>query len=254
MTKPIALQLYTVREQLGRDFEGTLRRVAAAGYAGVELAGLPEGISPARAKALLDELGLAVCGAHSALPLGPDAAAALDRVAALGTDRLVCGWLPPEEYATPEATLRTIDRANDAAAVCARHGLRLGLHNHWFEFELLSDGRRPYELWLERLDPAVFIELDTYWAKTGGVDPVRALEALGSRVQLLHVKDGPADAPPSPMVAVGQGSLDYERIIPAAAAAAWLIVELDRCETDMLVAVEDSYRYLTGKGLGHGRI
>ena len=58
MTQPIALQLYTVRDQLARDFEGTIRRVAEIGYAGVETAHFPEGVSPAAAKALFDELGL----------------------------------------------------------------------------------------------------------------------------------------------------------------------------------------------------
>jgi sugar phosphate isomerase/epimerase len=252
MNKPIALQLYTLRDALGRDFEGTLRRVAAIGYAGVETAGFPDGVSPTQAKALLDDLGLTICAAHAPLPLGPDGQASLDRLAALGTDRLVCAWIPPEEYSMLEGVRRVCDRFNAAAEVCARHGLRLGVHNHWFEFEQV-DGVRPYEVWLERLDPAIFFELDTYWAQVGGVDPIEALAAFGPRAELLHVKDGPADSIPADMVAVGQGALDYTRIIPAAAGAEWLIVELDRCATDMMAAVEASYRYLVEKGLGHGR-
>ena len=70
MTQPIALQLYTVRDQLARDFEGTIRRVAEIGYAGVETAHFPEGVSPAAAKAQFVELGLTVCAAHAPLPLG----------------------------------------------------------------------------------------------------------------------------------------------------------------------------------------
>jgi sugar phosphate isomerase/epimerase len=250
--RPLALQLYTLRDALGRDFEGTLRRVAAVGYAGVETAGFPDGVSPAQAKALLDDLGLAICAAHAPLPLGPDGQASLDRLAALDTDRLVCPWLPPEEYSTLEGVRRACDRFNAAAEVCARHGLRLGIHNHWFEFERV-DGTLPVDVWLERLDPAIFFELDTYWAQVGGVDPLQALALLGERVELLHVKDGPADAIQSDMVAVGQGALDYTRIIPAAPGAAWLIVELDRCATDMMTAVEQSYDYLTKEALGHGR-
>ena len=254
MTKPLALQLYSVREQMARDFEGTIRRVAGIGYAGVEATRIPDGMTTTEAKALFDELGLAVCAAHAPLPLGEQTAVTLDFVAALGTDRLVCPWLPPEEYATLDATRRTIDRLNEAAAVCAAHGLRLGVHNHWFEFEPIGDSSvRPYEVWLDQLDPAIFIELDTYWAQVGGVEPLAALRRLGARVELLHVKDGPADAIPSDMTAVGQGTLDYTAIIPAATAAEWLIVELDRCATDMLTAVDESYRYLVAKGLGHGR-
>lgn len=253
MTKPIALQLYSVREQLARDFEGTIRRVAEIGYAGVETARFPEGVTARQAKALFDELGLAVCAAHAPLPLGGAAADALDHMAALGCRRLVCAWLPPEEYATLAAAERACDKLNEAAFVCAAHGLRLGVHNHWWEFQPV-EGERPYELWLERLDPGVFFELDLYWAKVGGVDPVEALRRFGQRAELLHVKDGPADTPESPMTAVGAGALDYTAILPAAADPAWLIVELDQCATDMMIAIEESYRYLTAEGLGHGRV
>lgn len=254
MTQPIALQLYSLRAEMARDFEGTIRRVAAMGYAGVETAALPAGINPARAKALFDELGLAVCAAHASLPLGSAAAGALETVSALGSDRLVCPWLSPDEYATLGAAARVCERLNEAAAVCAAHGLRLGVHNHWFEFIPIGNSDvRPYELWLERLDPAIFFELDLYWAKVGGVEPAEALAQFGPRAELLHVKDGPADAIQSDMTAVGTGALDYASLIPAATGAKWLIVELDRCATDMFAAVEQSYRYLADKGLGHGR-
>ena len=89
MTQPIALQLYTVRDQLAHDFEGTVRRVADIGYAGVETASFPVGVSAAAAKALFDEVGLTVCAAHAPLPLGAAAAESLDRLTALGCDRLV---------------------------------------------------------------------------------------------------------------------------------------------------------------------
>lgn len=255
MSKPIALQLYTVREALADDFEGVIRQLAAIGYAGVETAGLPEGISAGAARALFDELGLVVCSAHSPLPLGENAERDIATIATLGTDRLVSGYLPPEHYATLEATQRTCDLLNEAAAVCARNGLKLGVHNHWWEFEPIADApdRKPYELWLERLDPAIFFELDMYWVQVGGMDPKAALDVFGDRAQLMHVKDGPASNPESSMTAVGTGSVDYRTLIPAASAAEWLIVELDRCDSDMMTAVSESYTYLTTQGLGHGR-
>jgi sugar phosphate isomerase/epimerase len=250
MSRPIALQLYSVREQLAQDFAGTMRRVADMGYAGVET--FPDGVSVAEAKSLFDELGLTVCAAHAPLPLGEQKQESLDRLAALGCTRSVCAWLPPDEYKTVKSIHRVCERLNEASAVAQANGLTLVVHNHWFEFESV-EGVRPYHLWLELLDPAIEFELDTYWAQVGGVDPVTALAEMGSRVTLLHVKDGPADAIPSDMTAVGQGTLDYTTIIPAAASAEWLIVELDRCGTDMLTAVQDSYTYLTGKGLAHGK-
>jgi sugar phosphate isomerase/epimerase len=252
MTKPIALQLYTVREQMAHDFAGTIRRIAAVGYAGVETAGFPEGTNPAAAKRLFDELALVVCAAHAPLPLGDQKQEALDRVMTLGCTRLVCAWLPPEEYKSVDSIRRVCDRLNEAAVVAAEHGLSLVVHNHWFEFEPVEN-TRPYKLWLQYLHPAIEIELDTYWAQVGGVNPVAALAELGSRATLLHVKDGPADTPKSDMTAVGQGTLDYEAIIPAGQSVEWLIVELDRCATDMLTAVQDSYTYLIDKGLAHGK-
>lgn len=251
MTQPIALQLYTVREQLALDFEGTIRRIAAMGYAGVETFGLLEDVTPAAAKALFDELGLTVCASHASLPLGDVKNSIIDLMAALDCDRLICASLPPEEYAGLDQIVKACDKLNEGAAVAAANGLRLGVHNHWWEFEEVQ-GIRPYHLWLQKLDPTIFFELDLYWAQVAGVDPIAALAEFGERAAFVHVKDGPADVPESNMTAVGQGNLDYTKIIPAAAAAEWLVVELDRCDTDFMTAVQESYTYLTSKGLGHG--
>jgi len=251
MTKPIALQLYTVREQLAPDFVGTMRRIAKMGYLGVETAGFPEGFTAVSAKALFDELGMTVCAAHAPLPLGDQKQEVLDRLAILACTRLVCPWLPPEEYKSEDSIRRLCDRLNEAAAVAADHGVTLLMHNHWFEFEPVGE-TRPYKLWLEYLHPSVEFELDAYWAQVGGVDPLTAVADLGPRLTLLHVKDGPADNNKSDMTAVGQGVMNYEAIIPAAANATWMVVELDRCATDMLTAVQQSYTYLTQKGLAHG--
>ena len=77
----------------------------------------------------------------------------------------MCAWLPPNEYATLGAAYRACDRLNQAAAVCAANGLRLGVHNHWFEFQPLGDsGVRPYEIWLE---PVSYTHLDVYKRQVG---------------------------------------------------------------------------------------
>jgi len=83
--------------------------------------------------------------------------------------------------------------------------------------------------------------------------PEQLVTDLGSRVGLLHVKDGPADEPPSSMVAVGDGAVDVPGVLAASPSAQWHIVELDRCDTDMFDAVERSYDYLVGHGLSRGR-
>jgi sugar phosphate isomerase/epimerase len=132
-------------------------------------------------------------------------------------------------------------------------GATFGYHNHWWEFRLLADGRTAWSHLVERLDPGVVIELDMYWATVGGAAPTDVIADLGDRLRLLHVKDGPADGPKSPMVAVGSGSLDIRAALAAAPDVAWHIVELDRCATDMFQAVAGSYDYLVGNGLSRGR-
>ncbi len=251
MSQPLALQLYSLRDQLAQDFDGTLRQVAALGYAGVELAGI-YGRSPVQARRLLDDLGLQVAGAHLPLPLGPDKNQVIETAQALGCTRITCGWLPAERFNTAE-DLRAVGADLNAASAAARaHGLTQGYHNHWFEHDHLVDGRTPHEWLVELAAPEVFFEVDVYWVKTAGRDPAGVISALGTRAPLLHIKDGPAQ-PGQPMTAVGSGTLDFAPIIAAGAHAEWLVVELDACATDMFTAVADSYRYLTAQGWGHGK-
>jgi sugar phosphate isomerase/epimerase len=254
MTAPIALQLYTVRELLKDDFEGVVRRIADMGYAGVETAGFPEGMTASQAAALFADCGLAVAAAHLPLPLGNDQARVFETAAQLGIKRIVLGHLPADDYRDLASMRRAFARLNQACANANAHGLGFALHNHWWEFQEV-DGVYPYQLWLDELDPAVLFELDTYWMQSAGADPLAMVELFGRRAPLLHIKDGPAGPDTSAnMVAVGDGKVDFPPIIAAAEdSAEWLIVELDRCSTDMMTAVERSYRYLVGEGLGHGR-
>lgn len=246
MKKPIALQLYTLREALAQDFVGVVKQVAASGYAGVETAGFPSGTTPQTASQLFRDLGLTVASAHSPLPLGNQQQEVLDTLATLGCSRLVCGYIPASEFDTVDQIRRTCDRLNEAYAVCQAHGLSLGYHNHWWEMYQIN-GRFAYQLMLEQLHPDIFLEIDTYWVKTGGLDPVTVLTEVGSRAPLLHIKDGPADDPQAPMTAVGQGVLNFPAILAAHNAhTEWLIIELDRCATDMMTAVQESYQYLAG--------
>jgi sugar phosphate isomerase/epimerase len=253
MTAPLALQLYTVREQLARDFDGTLARVAEIGYAAVETAFFEPEITPARARRALDALGLPICAIHCELPLGDQQQAVIDMAGQLGCTRLVWhGWPRDARYGTLGGVEQLAETYSRAAEVAASAGLELGIHNHWWEFELV-EGRRPYQLLRERMDPRIFFELDTYWATVAGCNAVAVVEELGARAPLLHIKDGPA-VPGAPKTAVGAGVMDVPAIVAASRGnAEWLIVELDDCATDMLEAVAQSYRYMVDNGLAHGR-
>lgn len=249
MTLPVALQLYTLRAQLVDDYDGIVRRLAEIGYAGVEPFGVPEDL--AAQAALLKELGFQIPAAHVPRPEGDHLPDVLRVAEAYGLQDVIAGY-GPDDFKTLDDVKRTCDRINALAAAVQPHGLAFGYHNHWWEIAPV-EGQYPYAIMLDALDPAIFFEVDVYWVKVGGVDPVVMIRVCGERVKYLHIKDGPADEPKSDMVAVGQGVLDMPAIIGAADHAEWLIVELDRCATDMLAAVAESYTYLTREGLGHGR-
>ncbi|MEI6084643.1 MAG: sugar phosphate isomerase/epimerase [Verrucomicrobiota bacterium] len=249
MPAPIAIQLYTVRDQLAKGFEPTIRQIAEMGYAGVETAGYP-GTTAAAAAKLFQSLGLKVCSAHTALPLGEQKQKVLDEAKTLGIQRIVSGK-GPEDFKTPDLIKQTCAVFNQAAQAAQEAGLTFSIHNHWWEFESL-DGKPVYKHMLEHLDPAVLFELDVYWIQTGGCSPATVIKEIGARAPLLHIKDGPC-AQGQPMTAVGDGKVDMAAVAKASAGTAeWMIVELDACATDMLTAVKKSHDYLVGKGLARG--
>ncbi len=253
MALPLAVQLYTLRDDMATDFEGTIRKVADIGYAGVETAGM-FGAGVKEAAALFSDLGLKVAGAHSPLPLGDKKNEVLDTMGTLGCKKVICPWMDPSRFASADAIKAACDDLNAASEVAQANGLTLLYHNHWFEYETV-EGKPAYKYMLEYLSPSVGLEIDTYWVKVGGCDPAAVIEEIGGRAPLLHIKDGPAVNREDPMVAAGDGAMDWDGIFAAAAgsAAEWAIVELDRSATDMLQAVSRSYAYLTGKGFAHGR-
>jgi len=232
----VGLMLYTVRDECARDFEGTLRAVAAQGYEGVELFDF-HGHDVAEVRAWLDELGLAVAGRHASLDaLGSD----LDRLAEdaeqLGTNRVVLGWIDPPSSAADARSI--VQRLERSAEEVAEAGLELGFHNHWGELEVLDHGRRLFD---DLLGVSIFFELDLGWAWWAGVDPVELLDLARGRVPLVHVKDFPVQGERT-FCPVGDGNVGYERVAPAAVALGveWLLVEQDETDGPALEAAERS--------------
>ena len=242
ITSPPALQLYTLRDVLPTGRAEVLRRVADFGYGAVE----PYDVltDPEQLRADLDEAGLAVCSVHSNI-LGDDGEVLLRGVVAVGGDTVIVPWAEPERFADAEAVAELAAELNLAAAKTADQGLRLGYHNHDFELSSLVGGRPALEVLADALDPAVILEVDTYWAAVGGQDVPALLRRLGDRVRYLHVKDGPIGTREGDvMVAVGSGRMPVADILAACPSAEWHVVELDRCATDMLTAVGDSLAWL----------
>jgi sugar phosphate isomerase/epimerase len=243
---PVALQLYTVREQLATDRAGILKRIADFGYGAVEPFNIVD--DPAGLRAELDAAGLSVCSVH-AIPMGKDAAAVIAAARTLGADTVIVPYLPPPRFADADGVREIAAELNEASARLAGEGMRLGYHNHDFELSSLIGGTPALEVLAASLDDAVLLEVDTYWAAVGGQDVVALLGRLGDRVRYLHVKDGPIVDREDFMTAVGSGRMPVAEILAASPSATWHVVELDRCATDMMTAVGDSLAWLTAQGL-----
>lgn len=246
MTAPLAVMAYSVLEPALADLEGTLARVAAAGYQGVETYGIVEHYGPERVRAALSAAGLRLTSAHTPFPAGPDAERLLDQAAELGAETLV--WsMEREEFDSVEAILHGVQRVNEAAENAAARGMRIAYHNHFAEFSQFFDGRQAYDVLLEALDPRVIVELDAYWAVMGGADPAEVLRRLGERAQLIHIKDGPAVSyEDDVMVPIGEGRIDWPEVLAAGTSLRWRIVELERLSVDVFDALVSSREYLVG--------
>jgi len=250
---PISVQLYSLREEASADFASVLARLGRVGFLGVEPAGL-HGMAPREFRRRVEEAGMQVSSSHIALPIGETADEILDLQEEIGSREVVVAFLPPDRFKDGDSIFVTADQLNRAHENVKSRGMRLGYHNHNWEFATKVDGRTAHERLFEQLHPEIFAEIDVYWAQVGGSDPAAVVASLGPRARLLHMKDGPANDPKSPMTAAGEGAVDLAGIARAAGDAKWHIVELDRCATDMFEAVERSYRYLTGKGISKGRV
>jgi sugar phosphate isomerase/epimerase len=246
MSNPVALQLYTVREGLAGDRAGILRRIAGFGYGAVEPYDVTSDAAGLRAD--LDAAGLAVCSVH-ARPFGEQAEAVFGGITTVGADTVIIPHMPPERFADADSVGELARELNGIAARSADRGLRLGYHNHDFELSSLIGGRPALEVLADRLDPAVLLEVDTYWAAVGGQQVPELLGRLGERVRYLHVKDGPVTKD-DPMTAVGTGQMPVAEILAASPSVEWNVVELDYCAADMMTAVAESIAWLTSHGLG----
>jgi sugar phosphate isomerase/epimerase len=215
-TDQIAVQLYTVRALMVHDLEGTLRAVSGAGYRSVELAGLPA-LSTTELRDQLAAANLAPVASHEGLDgLRADLGGVLERMVAIGCPRIVVPWLPPADRADRDAVRRIAQEIGRIAETSAERGIRVGYHNHDFEFAPL-DGTTMWDVLLDELPAGVDLELDVYWATVGGRDPVELMRGLGDRLRLLHMKDM-ASGPGREDVAPGDGILAWPEIVAAGTA------------------------------------
>ncbi len=242
---PVALQLYTVRDELAKDFKGTVRQVAEMGYAGVEFAGTG-GLSASEMRDLLSETGLQPAGSH--IPL--DAfEKGLDEVISynldIGNGYVGVPYLPNDLH-NPQGFRKLAAFLNKIGPTIKDAGLALYYHNHAFEFEV-NDGVRGIDILLQETDPdLVKLECDVYWVYYAGQDPASLIRANAGRFPLIHLKDMTGAGDERTFAEVGEGVIDFEPIFAASEAqgAEWYIVEQDRCSRPSLESAEISLRNL----------
>ena len=252
----LGIQLYTLRDVLPGDVNGVLEMLSRYGYAEVETAGYADR-EPAVFAAALDAHGLTspsahqlvaevVAGSESMADAGlPDFDTALETIRSVGHDYFVIPWLPPDARPDRDGYLALADLLNGLGERARAAGVQLAYHNHDFEFDTFGTDRPAYFDFLERLDPdLVTMELDLYWVRVAGHDPVEVFERYPGRFPLWHVKDGAG--PEMTQTVVGQGTLDFDRIFAASATAGLrhAFVEADFPPDGALSFAEGSIDYL----------
>ena len=214
---------------------------------------LPPNIDvPALARALAEH-GMAATSSHVMLPEGAQAEAILDDLELLGSTLLVVPALFNAEAMNVEGfddldrIKRLAERFNMAAELARPRGIRIGYHNHFWEFAASFDGRSGLETFYDLVEPDVFAEVDIYWAQLGGRDPLDLVQSLGERVLLLHVKDGDGQLG-TPSCALGSGVVDLPAVLAAATSAAAHIVELEGLGEDGVWSELDRSRHFLVDG------
>lgn len=241
----IGVQLYTVRDRMRQSVEQTLQAVAEIGYDEVETHDF-FGASPAQFRALLDRFGLASPAGHVPLAaVRSDLDATLAAADTVGQRWVIVPWVEESER-TPDGYRRLAEDLNAAGRVARERGLRVGYHNHDFEFDPLAGGTTGFEVLLRETDPElVDVELDLFWAVKGGADPLALFAAHPGRFPLCHVKDMQGIGEAERMVDVGQGEIDFAGIFARSEQAGLrhYFVEHDQPE-DSLESLRRSYDHL----------
>jgi len=241
----IGIQLYTVREELKKNVEGTLARLAQIGFKEVEFAGYPEGTAQSLRK-MLDRLGLTAPSSHLGFSaLRGDWDRHLDQAATLGQRYVVVPSVPDSQRRTLDDWKRVAALFNKGGETSKARGLQFAYHNHEGEFDPIG-GKVPYDLLLAETDPQlVALELDLYWITKAGHDPLAYFAKWPGRFPMVHVKDMDA-TPRQVFTPLGRGTIDFARIFKQARQAGikHYFYEQDEAEGSPLDAASVSYAYL----------
>lgn len=226
MSIPIALQLYSVRDDCARDFFGTVGEVAKMGYAGVEFAGY-HGRSAGEIAQCLRDNGLEVAGTHAPFDsLRPDKIeATIEFHQALGCKNLIVPWLPDDTRNTPDACRRTADQLNAISEKLKPHGMRTGFHAHSGDMKPIDGRKSAWDLLGEYTTDDFVMQYDTANGMAGGADAVQPILDWPGRGKTVHLKEWSGE---NGAKVIGEGMVPWDRVFHACetvSGAEWYIVE-----------------------------
>lgn len=254
----IGLQLYTVRNELAKDTPGTIKALVDAGYKQAEMFGFPN-CDPVIAAA--KEFGLALHSSHFEWDtvINPKDAAysdfqgILEKANRIGLTHLVIPYLADKDRKSLDDYKRIASHANKAAVLAKKAGIQLSYHNHAFEFEPREGGTAGFSIFTNEFGPDMQFELDIFWVKVGGVEPLDLIKKLSGRISQLHLKDLKAgltlpafgSVPNDAFQALGDGIIPMEPIIAAARPAGVKHCHVEQDQSpDPIASVRQSVVYL----------
>ena len=241
---PVGLQLYSVRDDCGRDLPGTIAAVAKMGYKGVEFAGYYDR-SAKQLRKMLDDNGLVCCGTHTAMDtlLSDNLARTIEFNRTLGNKYLIVPGLPEKYRTSRQAWLDTAKLFNELAEKVKPHGMLVGYHNHSVEFTAM-DGELPWDTFYGNTRKDVIMQIDLGNAINGGADPLPYLYKYPGRAITVHVKEF---SKTNKKALIGEGDVNWKAFFALCKAVGdteWYIVEQESYAYPPLECVERCFRNL----------
>jgi sugar phosphate isomerase/epimerase len=251
---PIGLELYSVREALKTDLEGTVRAVAQLGYQCVEFYAPYFDWTEAQAKQmrkLLDDLGIRCFSTHNDEKFftKENIGKARDLNSILGAKYVLMAYSEPNKGL--DGWKAIADELNTAAGTLASSGLKPGYHNHQAEWKAV-DGVRPLEIIAKNTEPSVLLQLDVGTCLEGGADPVAWIRSNPGRIQSLHLKDWSSDPAKGYQVLFGEGDAKWKDTFAAAASMGGVEYYLLEQEGSRFGEIETAKRCLATYRTTHG--
>lgn len=236
---PVGVQLYSVRNQCAEDLPGTIAKVAAMGYDGVEFAGYYDNTA-ADLRKLLDDNGLKCCGTHTQMDTlsKENLQATIEFNQTLGNKYLICPWLNPEGDNPKDIWLQHANRFNEVAEVLKPLGMYVGYHCHAHDFHALDSGEIPWEILFDNTADNVVMQVDTCNCMTGGGDPIKYLKKYPGRSLTVHLKEWSATKKDAIM---GEGDVKWDEVFAiceSTGGTEWYIIEEEKDAYPPLEAID----------------